>query len=116
MGAAILIGWLAWSVVGALALRLVVARELRKRFRLGPVNAALLAYPIMALVFGVSLILHELILGPGSMYGATPREAFSTVAYLLAPFGLPLLVGGCLVFVGDLFHMIFQPVRRTSRP
>ena len=116
MGALILIGWTAWAVAGALALRLAIAWLLRRRFGLDADNSALLAYPVITAVFVASAGLHGLILGPGNLYGATPREAFSVVAYLVAPFGLPLLVGGCLVFVGDLVRMLIKPVRRTSRP
>lgn len=60
----------------------------------------------MIAIFVASFWLHGAVLGPGNLYGATPREAFSLQAYLLAPFGLPLLVGGFFVLIGDMVAVL----------
>jgi hypothetical protein len=93
-GAALLIGWLAWAVAWALGLRFALAALVR---RLLPWSlwmlTGLLVYLAVVGVFIGSLALHLAVLGPANMYGATTQEALSLVAYSLAPFGLPLLVG-----------------------
>ncbi|WP_372782557.1 hypothetical protein [Phenylobacterium sp.] len=96
-----LVGWLAWAVIWALAIRLGVAWIARRRFGVRPFPAALIAYATMIVIIVASAALHGWVLGPVQLYGATPREAFSLEAYLAAPFGLPLVVGGWLVLLAD---------------
>ena len=98
----IAVGWLTWAIGWALILRLTLAWLSRRYLNLSPNRAAGAAWLAILGIFVASFFLHAAVLGPGNLYGATPREAFSVEAYLLAPFGLPLLVGGLLVLFGDL--------------
>jgi hypothetical protein len=96
----LLIGWLIWSLVCAAGLRVALATAGRL---LGLSNgwAIFAAWLGVVPIFAGSYVLHQAILGPSAMYGG-PRETFSLIAYLLAPFGLPLLVGGFLFLIIDL--------------
>jgi hypothetical protein len=109
-GAALLVGWLAWAVVWALALRFVLAALVR---RLLPRSlwmlTGLLVYVAVVGVFAGSMALHLAVLGPANMYGATTQQAFSLIAYTVAPFGLPLLVGSIVLLPWDLANCIIRP-------
>jgi hypothetical protein len=109
-GAALLVGWLAWAVAWALALRFVLAALVRRVLpRPLWMLTRLLVYLAVIAVFVGSLALHLAILGPANMYGATAQEAWSLLAYALAPFGLPLLVGSILLLPWDLANCIVPP-------
>jgi hypothetical protein len=109
-GAALLAGWLAWAVAWALALRFALAALVK---RLLPRSlwmlTGLAVYLAVIGVFAGSLALHLAALGPANMYGATTQEAWSLLAYALAPFGLPLLVGSILLLPWDLANCIVPP-------
>jgi hypothetical protein len=75
----------------------------------------MLAYAGMAVVLIASYRLHVAVLGEGQMYGSR-AEQFSLAAYLVAPFGLPLLVGGSLVLIFDLLRCSFSPSSRPGHP
>ncbi len=115
-----LIAWIAWAVAWALGLRLVIAWTIRRHLHLNNNKAAILAYAAIVLIFLVSIPLHGAMLGPAAMYGATPREAFSFIAYLVAPFGLPLLIGGLLVMITemrlDLLSCCASFLQKRTRP
>lgn len=109
-GAALLAGWLAWALAWALTLRFALAAVVR---RLVPRSlwmlTGVLVYLAVIGVFAGSMALHLAVLGPANMYGATPREAWSLIAYSIAPFGLPLLVGSILLLPWDLANCIIPP-------
>ena len=109
-GAALLAGWLAWAVVSALALRFALAALVRRLLpRSLSALTGLLVYLAVIGVFVGSLALHLAVLGPANMYGATTQEAWSLIAYSVAPFGLPLLVGSIVLLPLDLANCIIPP-------
>jgi hypothetical protein len=107
-----LVGWLLWSIIWALVLRTGFSWLFRRFAPTFPDWARPLAiYAVMATVFLLSFFIHGAVLGGGQMYGAAPRQAFSVETYVLAPFGLPLLVGGLLLLIGEaLRDVLFAPL------
>lgn len=108
--ATMLILWLAWAAGTALALRHLLALAIK---RLLPKKTASLVgicvlFAVIVIFVG-SYYLHEAVWGPMVMYGATPAEAFSAIAYVLAPFGFPLLIGSLLLLPYDLTNCIIPP-------
>jgi hypothetical protein len=109
-GLLLLIGWLAWAVGWALALRaalFALAKHVLPN-RLYLLTGLLVYAAVIGIFFG-SAPLHLTILGPPNMYGATPAQAWSLIAYTLAPFGLPLFVGSVLLLPYDLANLIAPP-------
>ena len=105
-----LILWLAWAVGTSLALRHLLALGVK---RLLPAKAAFLVgicvlLAVIVIFFG-SIVLHEAVWGSGAIYGASRAEAFSMTAYMLAPFGLPLLIGSFFLLPYDLINCIIPP-------
>jgi hypothetical protein len=106
------IGWLSWAVLCAFVLRTALVSLLRRTLPFARPDARIvLAYAGMALVLVASASLHTAVFGGGQMYGGTFPERLSIAAYLVAPFGLPLLVGGGLVLVLDLLRCAFSAPR-----
>jgi hypothetical protein len=85
-GLLLVIGWLTWAVGWALALRFALAALVR---RLLPRSlwmlTGLLVYLAVIGVFVGSMSFHLAVLGPANMYGATTQEAWSLIAYSVAP-------------------------------
>ena len=106
----VLVGWLTWSLVCAAGLRVALAAAGRL---VGFSNgwAVFGAWLGVVAVFVGSYVLHGAILGPRAIYGG-PRETFSLIAYLLAPFGLPLLVGGFFFLIIDLGRIARSDIAR----
>jgi hypothetical protein len=105
----LLILWLAWAVGTSLALRHLLALGVK---RLLPAEAAFLVgicvlLAVIVIFFG-SILLHEAVWGSMAIHGAR-AEAFSMIVYMLAPFGLPLLIGSLLLLPYDLTNCIIPP-------
>lgn len=102
--AAVLIGWVAWAVAWALALLLALAAFIK---RVLPRSlSALVGVLVYAAVMGIfigSMELHEVV------FGAPNLQAWSFLAYTLAPFGLPLLVASLLLLPYDLANCLIPP-------
>jgi hypothetical protein len=101
---AFLIGWLAWALASALALRLVLAALIKRVLpRLFSALVGVLVYAGVVSIFIGSVALHE------AAFSAPSLQAWSFMAYTLAPFGLPLLVGSILLLPWDLANCIIPP-------
>jgi hypothetical protein len=107
---AVLIGWVVWAVAWALALRMVLAALFKRILPrpLAPLTGALVYAAVVGTFIG-SAALHLAVLGKPGMYGATPEEAWSLIAYSVAPFGLPLLIGSILLLPYDLANCLIPP-------
>ena len=98
-GLAVLVGWAIWSIACAAATRIALTAA-AKRFMKAPHSWAVAAsYVALPVIFFGSLYLHEAVFGPLAIYGGS---GLGMIAYVLAPFGLPLLVGGYLFLIIDL--------------
>jgi len=112
-----LTAWIAWAIGWALVLRIGLSIGLARTVpNLAMPARVAMTYGLMTAILIASFYLHLAVLGPGNLYGATPREAFSLAAYLVAPFGLPLLVGGLLVMTGDVVGLTTLARRIAQTP
>ena len=101
---AVLIGWLAWSVAWALALRAVLAALIKRILpRSLAVLVGVLVYAAILGIFIGSVALHE------AVFAVPSLQAWSFLAYTLAPFGLPLLVASLLLLPYDLANCLIPP-------
>ncbi len=120
VGLSIIGGWLVWSGTWTFALRVGLSLLAARIFptQPGAVRAFSVYGAMVAILIG-SLYLHLAVLGAPNMYGATPPQAFSLTAYLIAPFGFPLWIGGLMVLLSDAvlgpFELTSRPSRRSAR-
>ena len=92
------------------ALRFVLAMLVKKVLpRSLSALTGLIVYAAVVGTFIGSAALHLAVLGPANMYGATTQEAWSLIAYSVAPFGLPLLIGSIVLLPWDLANCIIPP-------
>ena len=108
--------WLAWSATWAFVLRVGLSVLAVRLLPTAPRWArAFSAYGAMVAILIGSGFIHTAVLGEPNLYGATPRQEFSLLAYFLAPFGVPLVIGGLIVLVSDALFGPFELTTRSSR-